>query len=163
MVQIPPEARELLESDALAHIVTINRDGSPHVSIVWVGLEGDEVVSAHLARYQKLANVGSVEQVAALEREFSDRFGAVPPELQNLLYALRIKIRAGEAGIESVATEDGQIVLRRFPGMRFDRQKLGHLAGDGVKIDNLRVKLNPKRLGEKWREVLEEVVGRVTI
>jgi PPOX class probable F420-dependent enzyme len=57
MVQIPPEARELLESDALAHVVTINRDGSPHVSIVWVGLEGDEIVSGHLARYQKLANV----------------------------------------------------------------------------------------------------------
>ena len=64
MVQIPPEARELLESDALAHIVTINRDGSPQVSIVWVGLEGDEVVSAHLARYQKLANVSRDPRVS---------------------------------------------------------------------------------------------------
>ena len=57
MAQIHPQAREILESDALAHVVTLNRDGSPQVSIVWVGLEGDEIVSAHLARYQKLANV----------------------------------------------------------------------------------------------------------
>jgi putative NADPH-quinone reductase len=34
--------------------VTLNKDGSPHVSIVWVGLDGDEIVSAHLKLYKKL-------------------------------------------------------------------------------------------------------------
>jgi PPOX class probable F420-dependent enzyme len=37
--------------------VTINVDGRPQVSIVWVGLDGDEIVSAHLAVRQKLRNV----------------------------------------------------------------------------------------------------------
>jgi hypothetical protein len=36
---------------ALAHLVTLNKDGSPQVSIVWVGLDGDETVSAHLNLY----------------------------------------------------------------------------------------------------------------
>jgi PPOX class probable F420-dependent enzyme len=57
LLEIPPEAREVLESDALAHLVTLNPDGSPQVTCVWVGLEGDEIVSAHLARQQKLRNV----------------------------------------------------------------------------------------------------------
>ena len=57
MSTIPPEARALLESDALAHLVTLNADGSAQVSIVWVGLEGDEIVSAHLRPQQKLRNV----------------------------------------------------------------------------------------------------------
>ena len=57
MVQLPPEAREVLESDELAHIVTLNPDGSPQVSCVWVGLEGDEIVSGHLGRWQKVRNV----------------------------------------------------------------------------------------------------------
>ena len=57
MAQIPPEARELLESDALAHLVTINPDGSPQVSIVWVGLDGDEIVSGHLPLHKKLRNI----------------------------------------------------------------------------------------------------------
>jgi PPOX class probable F420-dependent enzyme len=61
---VHPEAREILESAALAHVVTLNRDGSPHVSIVWVGLEGDEIVSGHLARYQKLANVSRDPRVS---------------------------------------------------------------------------------------------------
>ena len=54
---LPPSARELIESDALAHLVTLNRDGSPQVSCVWVGLEGDEIVSGHLPFHQKLRNV----------------------------------------------------------------------------------------------------------
>jgi PPOX class probable F420-dependent enzyme len=56
-VTIPEEARPLLESDALAHLVTVNRDGSPQVTCVWVGLEGDELVTAHLFEQQKLRNV----------------------------------------------------------------------------------------------------------
>jgi PPOX class probable F420-dependent enzyme len=54
---IDPKARVLLESDALAHLVTINPDGSPQVSIVWVGLEGDEIVSGHLPLHRKLRNI----------------------------------------------------------------------------------------------------------
>jgi len=51
-------ARAVVESSALAHLVTINEDGSPQVAIVWVGLDGDELVSAHLDGSQrKLANI----------------------------------------------------------------------------------------------------------
>jgi PPOX class probable F420-dependent enzyme len=57
MTPIPASAREILESDGIAHLVTINRDGSPQVSCIWVGLEGDEIVSGHLFRQQKLRNV----------------------------------------------------------------------------------------------------------
>jgi PPOX class probable F420-dependent enzyme len=63
-VQIPPEAREVLESDALAHLVTLNPDGSPQVTCVWVGLEGDEIVSGHLFSQQKLRNIERDPRVA---------------------------------------------------------------------------------------------------
>ena len=52
-----PEARTLLESDALVHMATINADGSPQVSAVWVGLDGDDIVSAHMMRRLKVRNV----------------------------------------------------------------------------------------------------------
>ena len=57
LATVHPEARKLLESDALAHLVTINPDGSPQVSIVWVGIDGDEIVSAHLPLHRKLRNI----------------------------------------------------------------------------------------------------------
>ena len=54
---IPDSARRLLESNALAHLVTVNPDGSPQVAIVWVGLDGDEIVSGHLHEQQKVKNL----------------------------------------------------------------------------------------------------------
>ena len=57
-------ARELLESDALAHLVTLNADGAPQVSCIWVGLDGDEIVSGHLHPQQKLRNVERDPRVA---------------------------------------------------------------------------------------------------
>jgi PPOX class probable F420-dependent enzyme len=48
----------MVESGRLGHLVTLNRDGSPQVSCVWVGLDGDEIVCAHLRpEQQKLRNV----------------------------------------------------------------------------------------------------------
>jgi PPOX class probable F420-dependent enzyme len=64
MAAIPESARAVLESDGLAHLVTVNPDGSPQVTIVWVGLEGDEIVSAHLKEQQKLRNVRRDPRVA---------------------------------------------------------------------------------------------------
>ena len=61
---LPDTARAVLESDALAHLVTLNPDGSPQVSIVWVGLDGDDIVSAHLGERQKLRNVRRDPRVA---------------------------------------------------------------------------------------------------
>jgi len=57
MPNLPPDARVLLESGRLAHMVTINPDGSPQVTCVWVGLDRDEIVSGHLPRNQKVKNV----------------------------------------------------------------------------------------------------------
>jgi PPOX class probable F420-dependent enzyme len=56
-VLLPESARKLIESGALGHLVTIGRDGAPQVTCVWVGVEGDELVSAHLSEQQKLRNI----------------------------------------------------------------------------------------------------------
>ncbi len=64
MSVLPESARTVLESDGLAHLVTLNPDGSAQVSIVWVGLEGDDIVSAHLREQQKLRNIRRDPRVA---------------------------------------------------------------------------------------------------
>jgi PPOX class probable F420-dependent enzyme len=53
-----------LESAALAHLVTLNPDGSPQVSIVWVGLDGDEIVAGHLPMHRKVRNIRNDSRVA---------------------------------------------------------------------------------------------------
>jgi PPOX class probable F420-dependent enzyme len=54
---ITPDVEEALTSGHLAHLVTLNDDGSAQVSVVWVGVENGEIVSGHLGDRRKLSNV----------------------------------------------------------------------------------------------------------
>ena len=64
MTSLPDSAKAVLESPALAHLVTLNPDGSPQVSIVWVGLDGDEIVAGHLPEHRKVRNIRTDSRVA---------------------------------------------------------------------------------------------------
>jgi PPOX class probable F420-dependent enzyme len=57
VAELPESARELIEAGALGHLVTLNADGSPQVTCVWVGIEDGELVSGHLGRWQKVKNI----------------------------------------------------------------------------------------------------------
>ena len=57
MTVLNPAARQALTEGHLAHLVTVNPDGSPQVTIVWIGLDGDELVTAHLGAHRKVRNV----------------------------------------------------------------------------------------------------------
>ena len=63
-MRIPESARAVLESNALGHLVTINPDGSPQVSVIWVGLDGDEIIAAHVPNNQKVKNIRRDGRVA---------------------------------------------------------------------------------------------------
>ena len=64
-MRLSDAARALIESGSLAHLVTLNPDGSPQVTCIWVGLEGEEIVSGHLRSDQrKLENVRRDPRVA---------------------------------------------------------------------------------------------------
>jgi PPOX class probable F420-dependent enzyme len=54
---IPESVHKVLEAGRLLHLVTLNRDGSPQISCVWGGIDGDEIVVASFGEYQKIKNV----------------------------------------------------------------------------------------------------------
>ena len=57
MTGLPKQLRDLVESGPLAHLSTINPDGSPQVTLIWIGFDGDDLVSGHMARHVKLRNI----------------------------------------------------------------------------------------------------------
>jgi len=118
-------------------------------------------INIRLGLYQRLAELETVERVEDMAQEFSDRFGGLPAEVRNLLYAVRIKILAARAGIESIFTRDEQVILRLLEGMRFTQQQREINLPDGVKMGTSQIKLNIKQLGDGWQEVLEEVLKRI--
>ena len=59
-----PALIELIDSGVHGHVVTINRDGSPQVSVMWVGHDGEEVLLGHLGTGQKMRNIERDPRVA---------------------------------------------------------------------------------------------------
>lgn len=64
MVRLPDSARIVLEGPAPAHLVTLEADGRPQVSIVWVSVDGEEIVAAHLLEHRKVRNIRRDPRVA---------------------------------------------------------------------------------------------------
>src|SRR5262245_11512146 len=58
------DIRTLIATGPLGHLTTLNGDGSPQVSVVWVGIEGDEFVSGHMGVWQKVESVRRNPRVA---------------------------------------------------------------------------------------------------
>jgi len=77
-MQIPQSLKELIESGAHAHLVTMNKDGTPHVTVVWIGIENDEIVCAHLPRNQKVRNIERDGRVIlSLESDTKSNYGLI--------------------------------------------------------------------------------------
>ncbi len=61
---IPQAARHLFEGKDFAHLATLNADGWPQASAVWIGLEGDLVTFNTTRGYLKERNVRRDGRVA---------------------------------------------------------------------------------------------------
>ena len=59
-----PQIREVLTAGRLGHLTTLNVDGSPQVSAVWIGLDGDDIVIGNLMGGAKTRNIARDDRVA---------------------------------------------------------------------------------------------------
>jgi PPOX class probable F420-dependent enzyme len=117
-MEIPESARAVLESDALAHLVTINPDGSPQVSIVWVGLDGDELVMGHVPNQRKLHNIRRDPRVAL----------SIETDRQNEMGLTEYLVIKGTARI----TEGGAVELLRKLAKTYQGPDADFLPGDDL-------------------------------
>jgi transcription-repair coupling factor (superfamily II helicase) len=114
-------------------------------------------LNLRLAVYQRLAQIPSLEAVAAFREELQDRFGTPPPAVENLLYAVRVRLLARGAGLQSVTGEEGDIVLRA-PAPIAHRERLRGAFDGRVQVGTAQVRL-PLQTG--WRELLLQVLERL--
>jgi PPOX class probable F420-dependent enzyme len=115
MAVLPDSARELIESGALAHLVTLNADGSPQLSCVWIGLDGDELVAGHLPRHQKVRNIERDPRVVVS----FEGTGIHPPGLKEYL-VVHGRARITEGGAPELLQRLAHVYLGpdvKFPPM----------------------------------------------
>jgi PPOX class probable F420-dependent enzyme len=56
-IRLDQTTRGAVASGRLVHLVTINADGTPQVTCIYVGWDGEEIVAGHLADHVKLRNI----------------------------------------------------------------------------------------------------------
>ncbi len=106
-MELHPELRSAIDAGVHAHLVTLNRDGSPQVTVIWLGRDGDELLVAHLGSGQKMRNI---ERDARVTLSF-EMPGTSGPGLRN--YAvLHGKARITEGGAPQLL----QALAPRFLG-----------------------------------------------
>jgi transcription-repair coupling factor (superfamily II helicase) len=103
--------------------------------------------------YRRLADIRVEKDLEALAGELADRFGPPPPEVENLLYQLQVKVLAADADVEGISSENGQILIQIHGRTEGDLPDLG---GD-VRWSKRGLWL--ARAGRaEWRERLLEVL-----
>jgi PPOX class probable F420-dependent enzyme len=110
---IPAAARVVLASDAPAHLVTLNPDGTPQISCVWIGVDGDEIVSAHLSGAQKKLRNVRLDPRVALSVEGTE---LQPPGLKQYV-VVHGRARITEGGAPELLQELAYRYLG--PGVKF--------------------------------------------
>ena len=78
---LPEGLRDLVESGPLTYVSTINADGSPHVTAIWIGLDGDDLISTHMRYNAKLRNMRRDPRVVLLfapPQRLGDRMSRTP-------------------------------------------------------------------------------------
>ena len=88
-----------------------------------------EDLAARLDLYQRLSKAQTLEDVAQLQDEMWDRFGTPPKEVHSLLYTVRIRALATEAGVESVTREGRHVAVRLLDDVGGARPRVGARAG----------------------------------
>jgi PPOX class probable F420-dependent enzyme len=115
-VALPDSAKQLIRGGAVGHLVTIGREGAPQVTCVWVGVDGDDLLTAHLdPRQRKLQNVRGDERVAISFEGSEIR----PPGLKEYLVVYG-RARIEEGGAPELLQDLAHVYLGpevRFPPM----------------------------------------------
>ena len=136
--------------------------------------------SLRLRLYRRMAGLTTLRQVKEMARELEDRFGEPPRPVENMLYFLRLKVLAAEAGVQAISTDDelsphmsikglskrreessseaGQIVIEADGLARWERGRLQQCLGLRARVGRGRIWLPLSEREEVWRGELMVVL-----
>ena len=133
-------------------------EGGPVVDLPLSAYLPEGYVSEEALRlrlYRRLAEVRQPEDVEELRQELRERFGPPPPAVENLLYLLRVKALAAQAGVSAIVGEGREVVLRFAQPLSPSVLQQARRFGSRLLIGRNRLTLERQ---ERWRELLVAVL-----
>jgi len=121
---------------------------------------GDRTLKVNF--YQRLANLSQPEQVETMVAEMSDRFGALPQPVQNLLTLVRMKVDAAQLGYEGISMKDGELVLTVKRSVVPNRIALYRRFRNEARVQQGVIRIPRRLLGQNWLGQLQELLPTIT-
>ena len=73
-IKLPEKVRQLIDDKNIAHFATLNQDGSPHVSPVWIDRDGDIILVNTTSTRIKYKNVKNDKRVSLSLTDYRDSY-----------------------------------------------------------------------------------------
>jgi len=121
---------------------------------------GDRVLK--MSFYHRLANITDMAGVESIAAEMTDRFGAPPEPVQNLLALLRLKVTAMRYGFESIVARNGDIVITARRTMAPNRIALYHRFRNDVRVQLGVIRIPRRLLRPDWLADLQELLPAIS-
>ncbi len=109
-----------------------------------------------LQAYRELAAAEDEAQLDGLFRSLRDRYGAPPPQLDNLAFSLRVKLRGQRMSLRSVVAEGAEMVISVDPQRALDVDQLVGRFPGRLRVTPNRLRL--RRRAEEWQSDLIELL-----
>jgi transcription-repair coupling factor (superfamily II helicase) len=84
--------------------------------------------------YKKIASAQNDQRLEDIRNELRDRFGAVPPNIDNLLHFVKVKRYAQTLGVISIVRDGSRAIVKMTQQARIDPNKLLQLIQDEPQI-----------------------------
>lgn len=111
--------------------------------------------------YRRIADLHTPEAVDEIEAELADRFGALPSEVQGLLFQIRVKLLAVNANVTAITVEENQIAVRLPYLAHVDRGALQRYLGGETRVSRTAVWL--ARNNGDWQPRLLELLEKLPV
>jgi transcription-repair coupling factor (superfamily II helicase) len=120
---------------------------------------GDRTLKVNF--YQRIASLTDPEQAQTMAAEMADRFGPLPPPVQNLLTLVRLKLEAAKLGYESISIKDNEFVLTVKRVVVPNRIALYRRFRNEARVQQGVIRIPKRLLGPEWLEQLHDLLPTI--
>ncbi len=119
-------------------------------------------VSLRLQLYRRLAQVRDPAELEELAAELRDRFGPYPTPVRNLLALTRFKLLGARAGVQSISTYDGRVILNFRRPVGPDRwRELSRRLKLPLEGGPTQLWVDRQQLGRNWLQGLDRLLSEL--
>ena len=116
-----------------------------------------------LGLYQRLGRILNREELDQIEEELTDRFGALPDTVVNLLALVDLRALAASVDIESIVQSGDSITARLRNPVGSARSPLQKALGPSASVGLHQISMSSRSLGDEWVGRFKNILERLRV